>query len=331
MVLATYNGEHFLAEQLTSLANQLRPPDEVVVVDDASHDHTVALLRDFRVSAPFKVRIVDRKHHLGTAATFAEAMEMATGDIIVICDQDDRWRSDKISVLVDRMRAEPNALLAFSDARLIDANGALMDPSRWRVAGFSARQVQAMARDSFGQMMSRQIMSGCTSAVRAELIPALLPFPSGLHPDLPDMIYDRWISLLAAAVGPVALVTDQLVDYRIHRDQQIGIPALKIRRLAPRAALHLAQFRVTPEQVEQRTEFHRIHIQEIDRRLLATGLTSSMSDRQIQEADEHLRLRTELSPARAERVGPVLREFRSGGGYRRFSLGVATALSDLIR
>src|SRR4051812_11501621 len=201
VVLATHNGEHFLADQLTSLVNQLRMPDEVIVVDDASHDHTLTLLRDFRASAPFPVTLIARDEHRGTAATFDEAMRHARGDILVICDQDDRWRSDKISMLVDAMRAEPLAMLAFSDARLIDANGELIDTSRWRVAGFSSRQIQAMAKDSFGQMMSRQIMSGCTSAIRAELVPALLPFPSGLHDALPDMIYDRWISLLAAAVG----------------------------------------------------------------------------------------------------------------------------------
>jgi glycosyltransferase involved in cell wall biosynthesis len=178
VVLATYQGEEFLAAQLASLVSQARLPDEVVIIDDCSSDATAEILRSFVQRAPFPVDLVLRGEHLGTWATFEEGLRRATGDLLVICDQDDVWREHKLAVLADRMAANPDALMAFSDARLIDAAGNLIGHSRWRVAGFSPRQMRAVALDPFGPLISHQAVSGCTMAIRAELLPPSCPSPS---------------------------------------------------------------------------------------------------------------------------------------------------------
>ena len=331
VVVATYNGERFLAEQLASLSDQRRPPSEIVIVDDASTDGTVEMLRAFAASAPCHVDLVARTEHLGTAATFAEAIGRTTGDIVMICDQDDRWREDKVDLLAERLAAHPDALLAFSDSQLIDVSGAPIGRSRWRVSGFSAQEQAAMSADSFGQMVFRQIVSGCTAAFRSELIGALLPFPTEVHPSLPDMIYDRWTSLLAAAGGPIVVVPEQLVEYRIHPGQQIGIPALMIRRMAPKAVLQLSQFLVNRDEMDQRHEYLLNHLEVIQKRLTAGGLASPASEQRIALADEHLRRRQALGAERTDRIGPVVGEYRRRDGSRRFSLGLATAVADTVR
>jgi glycosyltransferase involved in cell wall biosynthesis len=331
VVMATRNGARFVQEQLVSLTNQTRRPDEVIIVDDASTDGTGAILKEFRDTSPLNVSLTLRGHHLGTSATFEEAILGATGSILLICDQDDRWMPDKIEVMVRALEDEPDALLAFSDSRLIDSNGRCIERSRWKIAGFSPRHWSAMSKDSFGQMMCRQIVSGCTSAVRSSLVPAILPFPTGLHSSLADMIYDRWISLIAAAAARVVVVPDRLVDYRIHPDQQIGIPALPVRRLAPRAVLHMGQFVASRAEVELRNDYHLRHLEEIDRRLDDAGLATAESSRHLALAEAHLHRRGALATARSRRARLVLDELRSDDGYRRFSLGVATAVADLVR
>src|SRR5690606_16484018 len=105
----------------------------------------------------------------------------------------DRWHPDKIKVCLDAFEPHPDAMLLFSDTRLMDAEGRETDPSRWKLAAFGPKQVAALAEDPFGLIFARQIVAGCATAIRAELVPALLPFPEALHPALPDMIYDRWI------------------------------------------------------------------------------------------------------------------------------------------
>lgn len=331
VVLATFNGQQFLAEQLATLKNQTRAPDDLIIVDDASTDDTVAMLRAFERSAPFPVTVIAQDEHLGTCPTFEEGLRRASGDILIICDQDDRWRPEKIDVLSDRMRRHPEALLAFSDAVLIDESGRRLSRSRWRVAGFGVSQWAAMEQDPLGQMLARQVVSGCTAAIRKELLPALLPFPAGLHPAMGMMMYDRWISLIAAAAGTPVTIPERLVEYRIHAGQQIGIPALQIRRIAPQSALRLGQFVAPRIEKTGRFAYQRAHLREIDKRLTAAALDSGESRLRLQLAEDHLRSRETLELGRTQRAGSIAHEYLTADGYRRFSLGLAAALSDLVR
>ena len=331
VVLATYNGERFIEEQLGSLRQQWRKPDELIVVDDASTDRTVELVRAFAERAPFKVVVMDRHEHRGTCDTFGEAISYATGDIIVTCDQDDRWYPDKISFLTKALEAQPDAYIAFSDANLIDASGRTIGRSRWRVAGFSPAEQAVMSRDPLGQMLARRVMSGCTAAIRRTLVDAVLPVPAPMRSDLNGIMYDHWISLVAAAAGPIVLVPRQLVDYRIHPEQQIGIPGLAARRWAPNLALRVGQFRASRAEIDMRMDFESLHIEEIRRRLARTGLGSDATERVLSMAQRHLRSRQALPEARSRRIGEVVSELRHEDGYRRFALGMATAIADLAR
>lgn len=331
VVLATYNGAEFLTEQLDSLNEQTRLPDELVVVDDASTDATLQVVEDFTRVARFPVEVIAQPRHVGTCENFEEGFRAASGDVLFICDQDDRWHPDKMAVMADRMRRNPEAQLAFSDAILVDAAGRRISRSRWRVAGFGPKQWAALERDPLGQMMMRQIVSGCTAAIRRELLAPLLPFPSGLHTALPTMMYDRWISLLAAAAGAVLAVPERLVDYRIHPGQQIGIPALQLRRVAPQTALRMGQFVAPRWEKTGRFAYQQAHLREIAKRLDVSQFDSGDSGLWVRLADQHLRGRETLSADRRARLRPVLFDYVGDDGYRRFSLGAAAALSDVVR
>lgn len=331
VVMATFNGADFLDEQLESLVAQTQLPDELVVVDDASTDGTQEILSAFARRAPFPVEVVLQPYHVGTSPNFEEGIVRSTGGIIAICDQDDRWRPDKIAVMASRMARQPDALMAFSDAVLIDAEGRQIGGSRWRVSGFSPRVWRSMEDDPFGPMLGRQLVSGCTAAFRRELVPAILPMPAGVHPALGDIMYDRWISLVAAAVAPVMTVPERLIEYRIHPGQQIGIPALKVRRLAPRAALHGGQFVANRTEKQGRADYYRAHLQEIAKRLEATDMASGDSNLRLHLGEQHLAARSAIVGDRRHRLREVVRQYRDPDGYRRFALGLATAMADLTR
>lgn len=331
MVLATYNGDRFLSEQLESLERQSRLPDEVIIVDDHSTDGTAALLTSFAHRARFPVDLTIFEERMGTWEAFATAISRSSGQIILICDQDDRWAPEKVAVMVERMEANPDALLALSDSVLIDQYGGFLSRSRWRVAGFGPPSWVALAEDPFGQMLARQIVSGCTAAIRSELVPALLPFPEDLHVALGTMMYDRWISLLGAVVSPILLVPERLVEYRIHPGQQVGIPGLPVRRFLPRASLQLGQFRAGRVEKNGRYAYSIAHLEEIEKRLDVNDLLSADAELKLRLAREHLETRSGLPAQRRLRARPVLQHLVEVDGYRRFSLGLSTALADLLR
>ena len=82
VAMATYNGEAYLLEQLESVASQTRPPDQLVICDDASSDRTVDIVERFANSAPFTVDIHRNVRNLGYSQNFGRAISLCDGDII---------------------------------------------------------------------------------------------------------------------------------------------------------------------------------------------------------------------------------------------------------
>jgi glycosyltransferase involved in cell wall biosynthesis len=98
VALATYNGSRFLKEQLTSLLQQTRKPDQVVISDDGSSDDTVAIAQDFKHTATFRVEVLRGQGQLGPMGNFLRAAEACEGEYIAFCDQDDVWFSQKLEL-----------------------------------------------------------------------------------------------------------------------------------------------------------------------------------------------------------------------------------------
>ena len=102
VVMCTYNGEKFLAEQIESLLNQSLLPYEIIIQDDGSKDQTAKIAQEYVKKYDF----VHFYHHTGTPGinrNFFSAMHRATGNLIAICDQDDIWELDKLEVQVEAL------------------------------------------------------------------------------------------------------------------------------------------------------------------------------------------------------------------------------------
>jgi glycosyltransferase involved in cell wall biosynthesis len=62
---------------------------------------------------------------------FQKAVELCEGEIIVLCDQDDRWHREKLFQINEAFSACPNVGLVFSDAELIDEHGKSLNRRLW--------------------------------------------------------------------------------------------------------------------------------------------------------------------------------------------------------
>lgn len=115
VVMTTYNGEKYIVEQLDSLRNQTRKPDEVIICDDGSTDSTNAVIDEYIDKYSLSSWIHKQNEvNLGWKKNFMNAIEMSTGDIIFTCDQDDIWYESKLEVMEKVMSENPQINLAVS-------------------------------------------------------------------------------------------------------------------------------------------------------------------------------------------------------------------------
>lgn len=117
VVMATYNGEKYIKEQLDTIRKQTRKIDELVICDDKSTDRTTQIISDYiqqyGLGSEWKVYVNEK--NLGYANNFHQAASTAQGEIIFFADQDDLWREDKIEVMMDIMEKYPDCQVLSSD------------------------------------------------------------------------------------------------------------------------------------------------------------------------------------------------------------------------
>ena len=308
VAMATCNGEKHLREQLRSIAGQTRPPDELVVSDDASEDRTLDIVRDFSGSVPFPVVVIENAARLGVAGNFTNAIQRCEGDWIALSDQDDVWLPDKLATLF-AMCDEPSVGLVFSDAALCDQSGGLIGMTQWERLGFTRAAREWFRHDPFDALLKFNVVTGMSMMMRTSLRDLVLPVPNG-------WIHDEWIALLASAVGGVRLIDRPLVHYRQHTSQQIGgavngvLNQLRYAR-ANMDAGYMSRMRDRSEQAADR--------------LGGCGQKLRRPD-----AAELLRQKAAHYGRRIDPgIGTVFREWRSGS-YRRFGYGWKGVLQDLL-
>ena len=97
VVMTTYNGQKYLREQMDSLREQTMPIDEVIIMDDCSTDHTPDLVSAYIKEYNLKGwNLVQNEQNQGWKKNFKSGFDLATGDYIFPCDQDDIWHPDKV-------------------------------------------------------------------------------------------------------------------------------------------------------------------------------------------------------------------------------------------
>jgi glycosyltransferase involved in cell wall biosynthesis len=196
--MAVYNGAQYIREQVASIRPQLGPDDEIVAVDDASLDTSVAILESFRDP---RIRIIRQAENRGVLKTFERALREASGDIIFLADQDDIWRGDKVEKMAGMFLSCPDLTLVISDASIIDAEGRIIGESWFERRPYHAGLLRNLLQNGY---------LGCAMAFRRSLLKDCLPFPA----DAP--MHDMWIGMVNQLVGKAGLIREPLMCYRRH-------------------------------------------------------------------------------------------------------------------
>lgn len=318
VAMGTRNGVRFIEAQLLSILDQSRSVDEIVVSDDASTDGTVEraeqLMNARRASGELVPRLIVLRNAtaLGVTANFEQALRTARGDVVVLSDQDDIWRPDRVERALDVIAASPFVDLVASDARLVDEDGAPLGASLFETLGVDAVLARRLGSDgAFDELVKRNMLTGATMAVTRSLVDRTTPFPA-------SWVHDEWLAIVAATTGGIAVLEERLIDYRQHGANEIGVARLgtggKIGRLR--------------ESRMKRNELLLRRAQDLAERL--PEIAGDHVQQRVTEKLAHEQFRSGLSPKRLRRLVPVLREWRTGR-YSRFGLGAQDVLRDLVQ
>ena len=242
LLLSTYNGAHFLSDQMDSIFSQSCPPSVISIRDDASTDGTYEKVCEYGTSRP-NIRVIQGKR-LGPAASFLELLRDAESecDYFAFADQDDVWMPAKLENAVSRLAQHGSCgpLMYCSRVEYVDI--------QLKHLGFSS----VPGRVGFANALVENVAIGCTVLLNREarrVIVGRLPSNALMH--------DWWCYLVVSAFGTVIYDERPSVKYRLHGRNAVGAPASVREKFIGRMLRFLKYEKGTPRLTDQALEFQR--------------------------------------------------------------------------
>ena len=223
VLLATYNGEKYLSEQVDSV---LRQPDFKIIIfahDDGSTDSTKRILDEYRQLYQDRFIVLDGASTGSSKCNFMYLVEEALKykiDYFFFADQDDVWQPQKVKVMMQKMKEVERAekpCVVFSDMKVVDENLNEIAPSFFSYINANPERIKP------NQLIMQSFIAGCSMLVNritAEL---------SVHYKNIDKIFmhDWWMALIGSFIGQITCINEPLVLYRQHGNNQIGARPFK--------------------------------------------------------------------------------------------------------
>ena len=213
ILLATYNGEKYLEEQLNSILNQTYSNFKLIISDDCSTDDTRNIIKKY-AQKDDRIKYFFQEKNLGVISNFEFLLEKVESEFFMFSDQDDIWKENKIEKSFEKQK-EKNADLIYTDLEVVDSNLTTIYNSYWKLKGIYHK---IKKYNNFNSLYLNNFVTGCTILTKTSILDKCLPLPK----ESKYVLHDYWIALIASQNGTIDYVEEALIKYRQHKDNKVG-------------------------------------------------------------------------------------------------------------
>lgn len=216
ILMATYNGEKYIEQQIDSILNQTYVNFNLIISDDCSSDKTLKIIKKYEQKDK-RIKVYQQQKNLGYRKNFEFLCNKISSKYIMFSDQDDVWLQDKIEKMLDYIKVK-NSALVYCDLDIVDKNLKSINNTMLRQSNMYDK---AKKYNDFNLLKFENAVTGCAMITTEEIVKNALPFPKKFFP------HDWWIGLIATQYGTVDFLDIPLVKYRQHDANCIGALSLK--------------------------------------------------------------------------------------------------------
>lgn len=217
ILLATYNGEKYIRQQLKSLFEQTNQNFRLVVHDDGSSDATAEIINEYRDKYPDRIEIFYGNSCGGPKENFLWMLGRVEADYYLFCDQDDVWLPEKLQRSMDALASEEDnyrsskeevpPVCVFTDMRVVDEELNTLSDSFIRYIG------RVPENTAYTQILIDNPAAGCTMCFNRALRDLVVDLAPSV--DLNNIpMHDAFVLEIAAIMGKVVAIDEPLAYYR---------------------------------------------------------------------------------------------------------------------
>lgn len=270
ILMAVFNGEAYLAEQIDSILRQDTGNWHLTISDDGSTDRSREIIQTYTCRYPEKISQVFSGQRFGNARDhFFWLMKNCDADYILFCDQDDVWHTDKVRKTLEALyRTEAEfgksmPALVFTDQTVVDQNRQMIAPSMMEL------QQQDPDVKDYRALLIKNVVTGCTVGINR----ALAARANCCAAPQQTIMHDWWLALVAARFGKLVYLDESTMEYRQHGKNSVG--AKDVRRMK-----YLVEKLTHPKELRKKME---------EKKIQATVFSNSFQD--VLPAEEKLLLK----------------------------------------
>ena len=211
ILLSTYNGEQFLAEQIQSIQQQTVQDWKLLIRDDGSTDRTREIIREF-VAQDSRIHWINENEskNLGVIKSFHNLAQFEEADVYFFSDQDDVWLPQKLELSLAEARKYPAEmpLMVYMDLTVVNQDLEVLSNSM-------IRSQSGHANTELVQELTENTVTGGVAMVNHALIQ--------LWNQTEDILMHDWyLALLATAFGKLVYIDQPGELYRQHEHNVLG-------------------------------------------------------------------------------------------------------------
>lgn len=218
ILMATYNGEKYLKQQIESILNQTYTNIRLIISDDCSKDRTREILEEC-AQKDNRIELYFQEKNLGYVKNFEFLLTKVENEIYALSDQDDVWLPEKIEHTYNKLK-ETNADLVFTDLEVVNEKLETLYPSFNDYMKLT-RKINK-CKNSYKLQHLYNCVTGCTLMSKKKFLDLILPIPT----DSKYAIHDTWIACTVVNNGKVEYLDEKTIKYRQHGNNQVGTEKL---------------------------------------------------------------------------------------------------------
>lgn len=228
ILMAVYNGQGYIREQIDSILNQTHKEIHLVIRDNCSNDNTKEIVKEYQAKFPQRITLLTSPCNVGIIGNFAALLEHAQAGYVMFSDHDDVWLPNKIAKTLEKMTALENEfgadtpLLAHTDLKVVDKRLETIHPSFWHYAKLNPRM------STLSRQLTQNQITGCTMMINRPLLEIARPLPQNI------VMHDWWLGICAAAFGRIGFVDESMMLYRQHGNNDTGAKKFSLRTIIKR-------------------------------------------------------------------------------------------------
>lgn len=211
ILMATYNGEHYIKSQINSLRQQTYSNWILYIQDDGSCDNTIKIIKEY-MKYDDRIILLENNKKQGVGMNFLSMLKYVNTDYAIFCDQDDIWLERKIEFMVNFANKNEMSISPLPSILYTDGYPYIDDTNEIIFSSISTNHAKKLKDFLF----FNGGYQGCSILFNKAMVMLLRDYNDYIHH------HDDLISLAAHSLGNVYFLPQKLMLYRQHSKAVTG-------------------------------------------------------------------------------------------------------------